>query len=191
MISIAISLIVLVILLSIMVLQFRRNGRAVDRNHALSISLVQDQRDRAETAERQRDEYFALVETVVKERDIWKDMWFSQSHSNQLGQDKLREKLTDREVRLRAAVQTLNKIRKEQNQPELKNMRQLDAAIFQVPEEFAAQRERLSKEMMPSKIDPIALRDEILNRYEQSAQADDSKELPSVEIDLTKAATSP
>lgn len=64
--------------------------------------------DRLKTSERINREYFDVIERIERERDQWKDMFFTQASEHQNAQAMLQKMLTDCSNNLRGALSQLN-----------------------------------------------------------------------------------
>lgn len=101
---------------------------------------------RLKVEERIGREYFDVIERIEKERDEWKEMFFTQASEHQNAQSILQKYLADCSGHLRAALSQLNFFRKAAELAPVANPKMLDALPTDVPEQYGEKiREMASK----------------------------------------------
>lgn len=114
-----------------------------------------------ETERRKSSELFTVVESVLKERDQWKEMWFTQSREHLNAQNALEHAVEQARTWLRSALIAVNKHREEKSLPPLP----FGLDPKDPPVGTAAQFEKLlieAQRAAPEHVDGIALRDRIV-----------------------------
>lgn len=145
--------------------QSHRDGEValLDENTRLTVSSIQ--RDVAAlqtelaTEKRKRQEYFDLIESVLKQRDTWKEMFQVQSAEHAAAQGQLLERVQSYGLALVTAVRVLNddRVRHGEEPLQLKitktDGREIVRSYHEIVDDL--------KKAAPVDFDPIAERDRI------------------------------
>lgn len=110
---------------------------------------VAELRSRLNMFERINREYFAVIEQMEKERDQWKEMFFTQSGEHQNAQAMLQKMLLDCSGNLRAALNQLNFFRKAAELEPVKEPKMLASIPTDVPEQYGKRIKELADSAMP------------------------------------------
>lgn len=118
-----------------------------------------------ETERRKSRELFSVVESVLKERDQWKEMWFTQSREHLNAQNALEHAVEQARTFLRAALVAVNKHREE------KGLAPIPFGLDpkDPPVGTAARFEQLlieAQKTAPEPVDGVALRDRVMAEAE-------------------------
>jgi len=100
---------------------------------------------RLKTMERISDEYFEVIERIERERDQWKDMFFTQSGEHQNAQAMLQKMLADSSSHLRSALKQLNLFRKGADLEPVAHPRMLDQLPLDLPEKYGERMRELAR----------------------------------------------
>lgn len=91
---------------------------------------------RLKVEERIGREYFDVIERIEKERDEWKEMFFTQSSEHQNAQSMLQKYLADCSGHLRAALAQLNVLRQAAELPPIATPKMLETLPTDLPEQY-------------------------------------------------------
>ena len=115
---------------------------------------------RMKVLERINGEYFDVIERIEKERDQWKDMFFTQASEHQNAQALLQKMLADCSNNLRAALGQLNFFRKGADLELVSTPKMLDEMPKDLPEQYGLKMKKLASEALPQ-ANGLAERDRI------------------------------
>lgn len=101
--------------------------------------------ERLKIMERVSDEYFEVIERIERERDQWKDMFFTQANEHQNAQAILQKMLGDSATHLRSAIKQLNVFRKGAELDPVVNPRMLEQLPTDLPEKYGERMRELAK----------------------------------------------
>lgn len=135
--------------------QMQRDALAMEAASAKIDEVKRDQEvanDRASRAERRCLDYFALLERLEKQRDEWKDMWFTQLGQHQEAQSMLESALLQTRQFLARAISELNVLRKEKSLPPIQKLLDLQAPPLGTAKAYAERMKRL-EEAAPKNVD--------------------------------------
>lgn len=142
--------------------EFLKSSASADDGIAAKALATADQAAQMLEVERRKSrELFMVVESVLKERDQWKDMWFTQSREHLNAQNALEHAVEQARMWLRAALVAVNKHREE------KGLAPIPFGLDpkDPPVGTAAQFEKLILEAQrtaPEHVDGVALRDRVV-----------------------------
>lgn len=105
--------------------------------------------ERLKTEERISREYFDVIERIERERDQWKDMFFTQSSEHQNAQAMLQKMLADCSNNLRGALAQLNFLRKAANMEPVVTPAMLEKIPTDVPERYGEKIAELATSARP------------------------------------------
>jgi len=100
---------------------------------------------RLKVEERIGREYFDVIERIEKERDEWKEMFFTQSSEHQNAQSLLQKYLADCSGHLRAAISQLNFFRKGADLAPVAHPKMLDEVPTDVPGDYGQKIRKLAE----------------------------------------------
>lgn len=98
---------------------------------------------RMKVLERINGEYFDVIERIEKERDQWKEMFFTQASEHQNAQAMLQKMLADCSNNLRAALGQLNFFRKGAELDLVSNPKMLEEMPKDLPEQYGERMKKL------------------------------------------------
>ena len=104
---------------------------------------------RMKVLERINSEYFDVIERIEKERDQWKDMFFTQASEHQNAQALLQKMLADCSNNLRAALSQLNFFRKGADLETVITPKSLIDFPTDLPDQYGAKMKKLASEALP------------------------------------------
>lgn len=105
--------------------------------------------ERLRVEERISREYFEVIERIEKERDQWKDMFFTQSSEHQNAQAMLQKMLADCSNNLRGALTQLNFLRKAAGIEPVVNPAMLEKVPTDLPEKYGEKIAELAASARP------------------------------------------
>lgn len=105
--------------------------------------------ERLKTEERISREYFDVIERIERERDQWKEMFFTQSSEHQNAQAMLQKMLADCSNNLRGALAQLNFLRKAAGMEPVVTPAMLDKIPTDVPEKYGEKIAELAAAALP------------------------------------------
>lgn len=110
-------------------------------------------------------EYFAVIESIEKERNVWSEMWKDQAYSHVEAQSMLEKALKNARSVAAQAINLANKLRAEKGEPPL-TPAILDAECAPPVGAAEAYKQRMDEAVaaVPPQIDGVAARDEIASR---------------------------
>lgn len=119
--------------------------------------------EKLRTQERISLEYFDVIERIERERDQWKDMFFTQSSEHQNAQAILQKMLADCSGHLRSSLRQLNFFRTGADLEPVANPRMLESMPSDLPERYGEKMRELAKQAKPQ-TDGIAERARIAEK---------------------------
>jgi hypothetical protein len=94
--------------------------------------------------ERINGEYFEVIERIERERDQWKDMFFTQASEHQNAQALLQKMLADCSNNLRSALGQLNFFRKGADLELVSTPKMLEEMPKDLPEQYGSRMKKLA-----------------------------------------------
>ena len=94
-------------------------------------------------------EYFEVIERIEKERDQWKDMFFTQSSEHQNAQAILQKMLADCSANLRSSLRQLNFFRSGADLDPVSTPAMLESLPKDLPEKYGEKMRELAKSARP------------------------------------------
>jgi hypothetical protein len=118
-----------------------------------------------ETQRRISQEYFALIESIEKERNVWSEMWKDQAYAHVEAQAMLERALKAARTVAAQAIQLANKYREDKGEPPLTQaiLEEASAPPVGVSATYKA-RVDASVASVGAQVDAVAARDEIASR---------------------------
>lgn len=98
-------------------------------------------------------DYFHIIESVLEERNQWKEMWFEGAAGHQEAQFMLEADLQATRYMLHKAIYRLNKQRVKDGLEPMKAPKDLDAPPYGKSKDFVELRKRLEATMAPKTVD--------------------------------------
>lgn len=105
--------------------------------------------ERLKNQERISLEYFEVIERIERERDQWKDMFFTQSSEHQNAQAILQKMLTDCSNHLRASLRQLNFFRSGAELEPVASPQMLETLPSDLPERYGEKMKELASGAKP------------------------------------------
>lgn len=138
-----------------------------------AVAKALDAADRAmqqlEVERRKSRELFDVVESVLKERDQWKQMWFAHGREHLNAQTALENAVVQARVWMRSMVTTINAYRAEKKQEPIGFGLDPKDKPVGTAAQFEALLEQAQREA-PAEVDGVALRNAVMARAEESSR---------------------
>lgn len=142
--------------------------KPVERTESAPVAVadvnVAELQHRVATLERISAEYFEVIERIERERDQWKDMFFTQSSEHQNAQAILQKMLADLSGAFRSSMRQLNFFRAAADLDPVASPAHLEALPTDIPEQYGLKIKELTEKVVPQ-TDGKALREQIIQRY--------------------------
>lgn len=123
-----------------------------------------------ETERRKSRELFEVIESVLKERDQWKDMWFQHGREHLAAQNQMESAIEQLRTWLHSSLTTLNKYREDKGQGPVNFGIDPKAPPIGTAAVFEESLKKAEAEA-PVGIDAIHLRDAIVGKYEANTRS--------------------
>lgn len=141
--------------------ELRRADAASKEATSAALLAAEQATAMVENERRKARELFAVVEAVLRERDQWKEMWFTQSREHLNAQNALEHSIEQARTWLRSALVAVNQHRVDKGQaPIAFGLNPKDPPVGTAAQ-FEALIEQAKREA-PQHVDGIAMRDRIV-----------------------------